>query len=380
MAHTTLRGWEVGRVRPQPLQLALVAGVLDLSSGEVRALAGPDRVRTARTSGGTEAAPLCRARLAAGLTMTQLARKVGVGPATISRWENGLRMPSPDARARLATALEVTNEDLAGMLAHCKSHRSDGVLLPGLGRLRADRGFTQRAFRTAVGIGASAASAWEHGRVRVPTDRLATVAAVLGLAPDTLVVLACRPPRDSTEERPLAALRRAAGVTQRELAHHVGVSRRSVVHWENGTRPLPLAAVRPMARCLRRPVPTVLAAAGLQLPTVPHPRTWTPADLPRVLHALRSSSGWAAAALGRRIGVPGRTVRAWETGVSLPSLSACQRLELVHGLPRGVLSRLAADRPGAGRTAALPHRRETPSPGRRPFESPAATSGEVASG
>ncbi|TFV64269.1 helix-turn-helix domain-containing protein [Geodermatophilus sp. DF01-2] len=350
VANTTLRSWELEAVRPQPLQLRLVAQALGTDTDVLRALAGPDRIRTACTSGGPNAAPLCRARLAAGLTMTQLARKVGVVPATLSRWEDGLRAPSPDARVRLGRALGLDPDELAGMLADSRPRRSDGVLLPGLGQLRRQRGLTQRAFRTAVGIGATAANAWEHGRVRVPHNRLGTVAGVLGLDEKTLVAISARPPQIGTGKRSLSQLRRAAGLTQRELAHHLEASVRSVAHWEAGTRPLPMAMVRPMARCLRRPLRTILNAADLELPALTHPGTWTPTGLPGVLTALRQSTGWSAAALGRRLGTSGRVVRGWETGVAVPSVSFCHRLEMVHGLPRGALTRLVS---GAGLGSAV---------------------------
>jgi len=343
VAHTTLRSWEREGVCPQPLHLQALASVLPLDLATVRTMAGADRIRTVRTSGGDGAAPLCRARLAAGLTMTQVARKLGIDPSTVSRWENGVRTPPPGARARLAAVLRVTPAQLAGMLAASPPRRSDGAVLPGLGRLRGDRGLTQRSFRTAVGIGPTTANAWEHGRVRVPAGRLAAVAAVLGLDPETLVNLASSPPPTRPEERPLVALRRAAGVSQRELAHHVGVSIRTVAHWEAGTRTVSLAAVRPMARCLRRPLRVVLAAAGLELPRMPHPATWTPADLPAVLTDLRRSSGWSAAGVGRRVGVAARTLRDWETGVARPHESATQRLESLYQLPQGRLTRLVAD-------------------------------------
>ncbi len=340
VAPTTLRRWEVDWICPQPLQLRRVAGGLRLDHATARALAGPDRIRTARTSGGPGTAPLCRARLAVGLTMTQLARKVGVGPATVSRWENGQRSPSLAARTRLALALRVTPEELTRLLAGSPPRRSDGVLLPGLGQLRRDRGLSQLAFRTAVGIGATAVIAWEHGRVRVPDDRLTPVADVLGVDVETLVAVASRPPQPRSGERPLTDLRRSAGLTQRELAHLLRVGVRSVAHWEAGTRPVPRSVVRPMARYLRRPLRTVLVAARLELPAVPHPAMWAPADLPGVLRALRHSCGWSAAALGRRLSTSGRVVRSWESGVTMPSATNCQRLELIHGLPRGVLTRL----------------------------------------
>jgi transcriptional regulator with XRE-family HTH domain len=143
----------------------------------------------------------------------------------------------------------------------------------------------------------------------------------------------------------LADLRRAAGLTQRELALHLGITVRTVAHWEAGTRPVPLAAARPLARLLRRPLSRILLATGLQPARVSSPHTWRPADLPQVLADLRRSSGWSAAALGRRIGVSGWTVRSWEAGSTLPSPSTCQRLELVLGLPRDSLTRLRREHP-----------------------------------
>ncbi|MGY1708666.1 helix-turn-helix domain-containing protein [Geodermatophilus sp. SYSU D00758] len=354
VAHTTLRSWEVDGVCPQPVHLPAVGRVLDLDPARLRALAGPDRVRTVRTSGGAGASPLCRARLAAGLTTTQLARKVGVAPSTVSRWENGVRTPAPDVWPRLAAALHLDPARAADVLAGSPPRRSDGTRLPGLGALRRRRGLSQRAFRTAVGIGATTVHQWENGRVRVPRDRLAAVAGALGLAVPQLLAGAARPPREEPAPAPTpAGLRRAAGLTQRELALHLGVSTRTVAHWEAGTRPVPRVAVRPLCRLLRRPLPVVLAATGVRLPALPRPSAWRPDELAQLLTALRQAAGWSAAALGRRLAVPGRVVRRWETGAGRPSPAACQRLELVHGLPRGALTRLlprAAHRPVRGLT------------------------------
>jgi transcriptional regulator with XRE-family HTH domain len=355
VAHTTLRSWEVLGVCPQPIQLRRLAVALGCDVDDVRALSGPDRVRTARTSGGAGASSLCRARLAAGLTMTQLAMKLGVAPSTISRWENGVRTPSPQVWPRLAAALRLDPALRTSVLAGNPARRSDGVHLPGLGDLRRGRGLTQREFRTALGIGATAVISWEHGRVRVPADRLGDVARALGVDLSTLLRVGALATRRRTGGRPLADLRRAAGLTQREMALHLGVSVRTVAHWEAGTRPVPRAVARRLARLLRRPLSCVLQAVDLPPAQVPNPRKWLPADLPQVVTVLRRSSGWSAAAVGRRVGVSGWTVRSWESGSTLPPLSACQRLELVHGLPRDSLTRLRRDHavPGAsGRLAA----------------------------
>ena len=356
VAHTTLRNWEVLGVCPQPIHLRQLADVLGCDVDDVRALSGPDLVRTARTSGGAGASPLCRARLAAGLTMTQLAMKLGVASSTISRWENGVRTPSAQMWPCLAAALRLDPSLRNSVLAENPARRSDGPRLPGLGDLRRERGLTQRAFRTALGIGATAVINWEHGRVRVPADRLGDVARALSVDRSTLLTRGALAPRPRTGERLLADLRRAAGLTQRETALHLGVTARTVAHWEAGTRPVPRAAARRLARLLRQPLSRVLAAVNLAPARVPNPHTWRPADLPRVVTVLRRSSGWSAAEVGRRIGVSGWTVRSWEAGSTLPPLSACQRLELVHGLPRDSLTRLRRDHTVPGASGRWPSR------------------------
>jgi transcriptional regulator with XRE-family HTH domain len=281
--------------------------------------------------------------------MTQLAIKLGVAPSTISRWENGVRTPSAQMWLRLAAALRLDPSLRGSVLAGNPARRSDGPRLPGLGDLRRDRGLTQREFRTALGIGATSVISWEHGRVHVPTSRLGDVARTLGIDESTLLRSgALAPRRRRTGERPLADLRRAAGLTQRETALHLGVTVRTVAHWEAGTRPVPRAAARRLARLLRRPLSRVFEAVDLPPARVPNPRNWLPADLPQVVTLLRLSSGWSAAALGRRIGVSAWTVRTWESGTTVPPASACQRLELVHGLPRDSLTRLRADHAATG--------------------------------
>ena len=254
---------------------------------------------------------------------------------------------------RLARAVRLDPCQRDEVLAANPVRRSAAVRLPGLGQLRRDRGMTQRALSAALGMGTTAVRRWEHGQVNVPVGRLDDVAGSLGVDRATLLDLGAQPPRDRAVQRPLAELRRAAGPTQRELALHLGVTVRTVAHWEAGTRPLPRETARQVARVLRRPLSHILAAAGLPRARVPALHTWRPVDLPLVVAALRRSSGWSASGLGRRIGVPGWTVRGWETGTRLPSPSACERLELAYGLPRNSLSRLRRElaAPGAQHSA-----------------------------
>jgi len=46
-----------------------------------------------------------RIRTAAGLTIYDLAADLGVSPATVSRWESGLRVPRSEAALRYADLL-----------------------------------------------------------------------------------------------------------------------------------------------------------------------------------------------------------------------------------------------------------------------------------
>jgi transcriptional regulator with XRE-family HTH domain len=341
VAHTTVRQWETGDVRPQPLQLIRVAEVLGREVGELRSLTGPDRVRTCRTSGGPEASALCRARLAAGLTMTQLARKVGVTPSSVSRWENGVRHPGPHHVARLGRALGLDPRAVPGLLHPASGRRRTAVLLPGLGALRRSRGWSQRAFREAAGVGATTAGRWERGRTPVPQDRLPIIARLLGLGVADVVAIAAGPGAEPAPRSQLAALRWAVGLTQREVALHVGVSIRTVVAWESGGRRPPASSVRLLAGCLRVPASRVRAAVGVELPTIPHPATWRNDDLPDLLGRLRAAAGLSAAEVGRRLSVPRQRVRAWESGLTGLSPGVAQRLELLHDLPSGVLARIA---------------------------------------
>ncbi|RBY85901.1 helix-turn-helix transcriptional regulator [Blastococcus sp. TF02A-26] len=340
VARTTVRNWELGR-RPQPLQLAALARLFGWDDLTARAVAGEDRVRTERTSGGRHASPLCRARLAAGLTMTQVANRVGVTPASVSRWENGCRRPSPEHRPALARVLRVAPEQLDGLLEDTPAGRWDGAALPGLGALRRAAGWTQREFALAVGIGSTTAHRWENGRTRVPEDRLERVAEALGLTPAELLERGATPVARADSIPALARLRTAAGMSQQEAAHHVGISVRTLRRYEHGRRRPGLAAARSLARCYRRPLAEVLRAGAVPVPPILMRRAWVPADLPAVLEALRATAGLSAAELGRRLGTTGRRVRSWERGIAVPGRAACQRLELLHQLPADRLARLA---------------------------------------
>jgi transcriptional regulator with XRE-family HTH domain len=57
---------------------------------------------------------LKRLRQERGLSQAQLARLSGIPKGTLLQWEYGLRTPLLDAAVKLADALEITLDELAG--------------------------------------------------------------------------------------------------------------------------------------------------------------------------------------------------------------------------------------------------------------------------
>lgn len=60
----------------------------------------------------TNDSPIARHRIAAGLTQTQLAERLGVTQLTISRWENEGRIPRRPTLYKLAEMLACEPRDL----------------------------------------------------------------------------------------------------------------------------------------------------------------------------------------------------------------------------------------------------------------------------
>jgi len=65
-------------------------------------------------------------RRAVGLSQEQLAEVLHVDRSTVGRWESGETEPQPWVRPRLARALQVSADDLEGLLADTAAERDDG--------------------------------------------------------------------------------------------------------------------------------------------------------------------------------------------------------------------------------------------------------------
>ena len=116
------------------------------------------------------------------------------------------------------------------------------------------------------------------------------------------------------DPRPLRRLRRAARMSQREAAVHLGIAVGSLARYEAGQRRPPVPVARRMAGAYRRPVAEVLAACRIELLPLPPRARWLREDVPEGLRAARTAAGLSKVALGRAVGRSGQAVRGWETG------------------------------------------------------------------
>jgi transcriptional regulator with XRE-family HTH domain len=175
-------------------------------------------------------------RCSAGLTAADVARQLMLSRPTISRWEAGTHRPAPAHRRALADALAVPLTVVDQALADHPAARSGSVRLPRLGHLRRSRGLSAREVAAALGTAPSTVSAWETGAGRVPTDRLADLATVLGTTPSMLITGGSSAALTVDTVTAWAAGRRSRRMSQREAAAVLRISRSHLSRIENGHR------------------------------------------------------------------------------------------------------------------------------------------------
>jgi transcriptional regulator with XRE-family HTH domain len=64
-----------------------------------------------------------RLRQAAGLSQSGLSKAAGIPVGTIKNWEQGIRFPRLDLAAKVARALDITLDELAGVAGEPKSKK-----------------------------------------------------------------------------------------------------------------------------------------------------------------------------------------------------------------------------------------------------------------
>src|SRR4051794_19489755 len=216
----------------------------------------PDQDAAVRTAHGDPAhgpprpLTLAEARVAAGLTVTDLARALHVSRPLMSAWERRRRRPARHHWPALCAVLGLHQAEIVVLLAAHPPARLDGEPLPSLALARKRNGLTQRALARTVGVAATTLAMWESAGVRVNPGMSAELARVLDTGVASL--RSVTHPTPSRDPRPLRLLRREAGMSQREAAAHLGIALGSLARCEAGQRRPPIPVVRRMAAVYRR--------------------------------------------------------------------------------------------------------------------------------
>lgn len=333
--------WERGTV-PSPQVLARLAALWSVDRAVLRAAAGPDPIRRASTTESSDATPLVLARLDRGISQAELARRLSIGQATLSRWESGERTPHRLDVLRIAQALGMPQQRAVSLFEDYRPRRRQFAgRLPGLALLLAARRVDEQTAARALGVSDAALRDWVRGARPVPVVVVDGLSALVGqdLWPNLPEL---RRPLRAAPTPPVSALaarRQQLGITQRQLGRHLGASQTTISAWEAGARP-GRSWHAPLARALRWDVESLCAALGVTEPTRPDVARRGPGDLPAVLRELRESSGLSRAQMGRCVGVDPRTVGKWESGSGRPSARSLRRLAALFGVPSHHLARL----------------------------------------
>lgn len=167
------------------------------------------------------AGPLRQWRVVAGIDQATLARLVGVGRASISRWESGDAVPSQECIERLARALgrseqEILDASTTAVVSNAMNDPVRSALGPNLRMWRHASGQSLREVASRIGVTATTVSAWETGRSwpSVPEADLETALDVPVGSIAQLIERIADDLTSKTEPTPLSVEQRLATVEQ----------------------------------------------------------------------------------------------------------------------------------------------------------------------
>lgn len=189
-----------------------------------------------------------------GLTQVELAKKLNINQATVSKWEKGKSIPDIMTLKDLSNLFEVSIETLLVFNANNAEQKKIEDLTPQqtfmigekIKEYRKKRDLSQRDFAKLLKVANGTISLWENN-LRVPDlDTIKDISAVLEVPIHELLGLENTAknqeiPEVSTsslKHNQIKELRKEKNITQNQLATAIGVSRSSVAMWEtNNTQP-----------------------------------------------------------------------------------------------------------------------------------------------
>lgn len=243
----------------------------------------------------------------------ELARRLRVSQVIVAKWERE-QLPIPADRrqqlrrlfARRGTGARNLHAELLALL-----EREPG--LPQW-RVRAALRCDQRRLRDVVER--AIIDELVHRRVVVVEDMPRRLRRTQGLFPGRTPALVEPPPPPPTLTREqLRARRLTSGLSHEALAREVGVSRRLLGRWEDGSTPIPPLRLQALVDALERPREQLDPISAAEL------------------LATRERLGWTRAQLARQLGVGAGAIYDWEHGKRAVPQRRLAQLRAVFALP-----------------------------------------------
>ncbi|MHC5033960.1 MAG: helix-turn-helix domain-containing protein [Planctomycetota bacterium] len=184
--------------------------------------------------------PSLRRRL--GLTQQELSRLLQVSPVTVTAWESGRSRPRKANLAQIVTLRKMDRSQIDQAL------QRESVPAPvgpqQLKRLRRKFSLTQANLAALLGVSTASVASWEAGRTAPGKESRRLIAGLRDFSPRQIqerlggpaAARARAPGRRESRLSParVRAIRRKAGLSQREMAKRLRVSVNSVSNWETG--------------------------------------------------------------------------------------------------------------------------------------------------
>ncbi len=175
------------------------------------------------------------------MTQTELAEKMGVNRATLSKYETGEVTPSLKQFEKLTDVLGIPVEDIL------KQEDREMTIGENIRHLRESHGMTQAELGQIAGVTDKAVSTWE-ANLKVPRmEAVRRMADYFGVPKSAIL--------DGTSVRKttgqiIKAARMRAGLTQKELGEKLGITYQTVAQWENDLRKPKIETLRRIAEAL----------------------------------------------------------------------------------------------------------------------------------
>lgn len=110
----SIKNWETGKNRPRAQFIPALARLYGLEEPELRQTLGLEEPGQERAAKRGQA--LRQARLRAGLSLEQAARRMDVTASAVRQWETGKKRPKPQSQRKIAQAYGLEPAELERML------------------------------------------------------------------------------------------------------------------------------------------------------------------------------------------------------------------------------------------------------------------------